>query len=469
MERQVKKQFVQAIFCAPTGAYEDKPYPSRLTDEVFSALAEAGINRIFAFGYDSRTETREKTFEFCEKYGMRYYPTPQTAEEYVRILPGENGEKSFCELSAEEIAELDQRLIAEIEPMTKNAAFGGIFFSDEAGYLSFEGIAHAKNVFDKYFGNYEFHTNFYSYSINDAIFWGGMGGVTPEKLPFKLEGDMAITFQNRFTYYDRLVEGLLSKASFEFVSQDKYPFECFWPTVPTSVHVALFELNAYFNEKKKKYGSKFYNYMQVGQWDGSNREMWFSEMALQMHVTVAYGSEGFAYFPGCFPLDWAGIESYASAERGGSSLIDIDGNKTMFCDWLKELNGFFTQIEEDILSSSHLGVKTYGSYRNGFTEEEIKNLPDNECIFRGEISKELQYKGELEIESDNEVLVSVFEREGKKRYYLVNLSTVYDSKTSFRLPEGQYRMYTANGQNSINNQSSIEMSAGQGVYIVEEQ
>ena len=67
MERQAKKQFVQAIFCAPTGAYEDKPYPSRLTDEVFSALAGAGINRIFAFGYDSRKETREKTFEFCEK------------------------------------------------------------------------------------------------------------------------------------------------------------------------------------------------------------------------------------------------------------------------------------------------------------------------------------------------------------------------------------------------------------------
>ena len=468
MERQAKKQFVQAIFCAPTGAYEDKPYPSRLTDEVFSALAGAGINRIFAFGYDSRKETREKTFEFCEKYGMRYYPTPQMAEEYVRILPGENGEKPFSELTEEEIAELDQKFIAEIEPMTKNAAFGGIFSSDEAGYLSFEGIAHAKIVFDKYFGNYEFHTNFYSYSINDAIFWGGMGGVAPEKLPFKLEGDMAITFQNRFIYYDKLVEGLLSKAPFEFVSQDKYPFECFWPTVPTSVHVALFELNAYFNEKKKKYGNKFYNYMQVGQWFGGDRPMRFSEMALQMHVTAAYGSEGFAYFPGCFPLDWAGIESYASAERGGSSLIDIDGNKTIFCDWLKELNGFFAQIEEDILYSSHLGVKTYGSYHNGFTEEEIRNLPDNECIFRGEIPKELQYESELAIESDNEVLVSVFEREGKKRYYFVNLSTVYDSKIAFALQKGPYRMYTAKGQKSISNKASIEMPAGQGVYIVEE-
>lgn len=468
MKKQKEKQFVQAIFCAPTGAYDDKPYPSRLTDEVFSALAGAGINRIFALGYDSREDTREKSFELCAKYGIRYYPTPKTAEEYVRVVQGKNGEKPFCEYTEEEIAELDQRFVAEIEPMTKKAAFGGIFFSDEAGYLSFEGIAHAKRVFDQYFENYEFHTNFYSYSINDGIFWGGMGGVAPEKLPFKLEGDMAITFSNRFTYYDKLVEGLLSKAPFEFVSQDKYPFECFWPTVPTSVHVALFELNAYFNEKKKKYGNKFYNYMQVGQWDGSDREMKFSEMALQMHVTAAYGSEGFAYFPGCFPLDYAGIESYASAENGGSSLIDINGNKTIFCDWLKELNGFFTQIEEDILSSTHLGVTAYGSYRNGFTEEEIKNLPDNECIFRGRIPKELQYEGELALESDNEVLASVFERDGKKRYYFVNLSTVYGSPISFILPEGRYGMYMAGGKKSISNIASIEIPAGQGIYIIEE-
>ncbi len=468
MKKQGEKQFVQAVFCAPTGAYEDKPYPSRLTDEVFQALADAGINRIFAFGYDSRIETIEKTFELCEKYGIRYYPTPQAANDYVRILQGENGEKPFSELTEEEIVELDQKFVAEIEPMTKKAAFGGIFFSDEAGYLSFEGIAHAKQVFDQYFNDYEFHTNFYSYSINDAIFWGGMGGVAPEKLPFKLEGDMAITFENRFTYYDKLVEGLLSKASFEFVSQDKYPFECFWPTVPTSVHVALFELNAYFNEKKKKYGNKFYNYMQVGQWFGGNRPMRFSEMALQMHVTAAYGSEGFAYFPGCFPLDFAGIESYASAENGGSSLIDINGNKTVFCDWLKELNSFFTGIEEDILSSTHLGVTAYGLYRNGFTEEAIKNFPDNECIFRGEIPKELQYESGIMIDSDNEVLVSVFERAGKKRYYLVNLSTVCDCKLAVVLPKGQYRMYSLEGERTISNEVGLEISSGQGVYILEE-
>lgn len=207
----MKKQFVQAIFCAPTGDYKDKPYPSRLTDEVFLALSEAGINRIFGFGYDSRKETVEKTFELCEKYGIGYCPTPVIQGAYTRVVPGEDGRKPFYEMTEQEIAELDKQFLAEVEPWAKHKAFAGIFFSDEAGYLAAEGIAHAKKVFDEYYGKYEFHTNFYSYSINEAIFWGGMSGDIPHKLPFELTGDMAITFQNRFHFYDRLVDNLYSR------------------------------------------------------------------------------------------------------------------------------------------------------------------------------------------------------------------------------------------------------------------
>lgn len=469
MEQQTKKQFVQAIFCAPTGSYADKPYPSRLTDEVFLALAEAGINRIFAFGYDSRKETADSTFVLCEKYGILYYPTPVTANEYTRILPGQNGEKPFSELTETELMELDQRFIREIEPMTKRESFGGIFFSDEKGYLAFDGIAHAKKVFDENFANYEFHMNFYSYSINDAIFWGGMGGIAPEKLPFQLEGDMAITFANRFTYYDKLVEGLLSKAQFEFISQDKYPFENFWPTVPTSVHVALFELNAYFNQKKKKYGSKFYNYMQVGEWNNSGRDMTFAEMALQMHVTAAYGSEGFAYFPGCYPIDFAENRG-GSAERGegGAAFIDINGNRTIYCEWVQKLNQFFQNIEEDILSSEFLGVTSYGEYYNDFTHTEIEKLPDSECIFCGTLPDILHKESGIQVQSNNQVLVSAFQREDKRRYYFVNLSTVYENEVEVRLPEGKYRIYDKEGYHSSNARVDFKLDAGCGVYIVEE-
>lgn len=465
----MKKQFIQAIFCPPTGAYEDKSYPDRLTDEVFQALADAGINRIFGFGYDSRPETIEKTFELCDKYGIKYLPTPPLQGRYTRTVPGKNGQKPFFEMSAEEIAELDEQFLALLEQWAKHKSFAGIFFSDEAGYLAAEGLAHAKKVFDEHYGEYEFHTNFYSYSINEGIFWSGMCGIVPEKVPFELKGDMAISFENRFRFYDCLVENLYSREKFEFMSQDKYPFEAFWPTVPTTVHVALFELNDYFNAKKKKYGCRFYNYMQVGQWFSDKRPMTFAEMALQMHVTVAYGSEGFTYFPGCFPLDWAGWTGAGAqyGKKGGSSLIDMDGQPTILCEWIAKLNKYFAQIEDDILSSELLGVASYGIYDNGFTEDEIKDLPDNECIFRGNLPDTLHYESGVVVESDNEVMVSTFERDGKKRYYVVNLSTVHDNKVTMELPDGEYELITKEGRKNISNQISLKLDTGCGLYMLE--
>ena len=77
------KEFINAIFCAPTGAYDELPYPSRLTDDVFLAIKEAGINRIFGFGYDIREETQLKTLALCEKYGIKYLPTMRSFGEYV--------------------------------------------------------------------------------------------------------------------------------------------------------------------------------------------------------------------------------------------------------------------------------------------------------------------------------------------------------------------------------------------------
>ena len=211
------KQFIQAIYCAPTGENKAKNLPDRVTDEVFSALAEAGINRIIGNVYDGREDTRQRTAELCEKYQIQYFPSPKTAEEYARILPGENGEKPFTELTEQEKEDLDARFVAEIQKLSEYPAFTGIFLQDEAGYMSFEGIAHAKKVFDKHFKKYEFHNNFFSYSINEEIFWGGMNGKAPKEVPFKLEGDLAITFENRFNFYDKLVEGLLTKAPFEFL------------------------------------------------------------------------------------------------------------------------------------------------------------------------------------------------------------------------------------------------------------
>ena len=119
------KEFINAIFCAPTGAYDELPYPSRLTDDVFLAIKEAGINRIFGFGYDIREETQLKTLALCEKYGIKYLPTMRSFGEYVDF--------GWKDLSEERKIELDRRFIVDVKKYAGQMAFAGVFFGRHRG------------------------------------------------------------------------------------------------------------------------------------------------------------------------------------------------------------------------------------------------------------------------------------------------------------------------------------------------
>ncbi len=465
----MKKEFLSAVFCPPTGAWED--VPDRLTDEVFAALKAAGVNRIFAFGLDDRTETQERTFRQCEKFGIGYLPCVPSAGDYCRVVP-KKGEKPWGELTGQEREALDRRFVEEVRAFLPYPAFRGIFFEDECGYLCFPGIAHAKQVFDRHFPGYEFHANFFSYSINDDIFWGGMefhGHPEATKgleLPFELTGALEIKFSNRFRYYDVLVEGLLSKAHFELISQDKYPYEEFWPSVPSSVHVALFELNAFLRQKSIAHGSRFYNFMQAGQWGSGQRAMTFGELALQMNVTAAYGAEGFGWFPGVFPLDWRGAPA---GTAGGAGLIDLLGRPTAIAGWAAEMNGFLSGFADDVLRSELLGVTAYGSYDNGFAWEQVKDLPDAECIYRGQLPDMLSYEDErISAVCTNQLMLSTFEREGKRRYYAVNTSSVYENEIKLTLPEGCYSAHGMDGTTQCGGSIRAVLRPGCALYIIEQ-
>ena len=467
------KQFIKAIFCAPTGEYKEYDCPSRLTDEVFKKLKDVGINRIFGFGWDSREETKIKTLELCEKYEIGYFPALDSFGAYISLDSKER--KAFDNWNEVEIKEADERLIQEVKKYLPYKAFKGVFFGDEAGYLSLNGVAHAKKVFSENFPGLEFHFNFFSYSINEPIFWGGMElSRNPNleyKKPFELDAKHQITFENRFRFYNLLVEHLLDQTKFEFISQDKYPFEPFWKEVPTSVHVALFELNGFFAEKKKKYGFNFYNYLQAGQWaTGSERKhMSEGEMLLQTNVTIGYGHEGYAYFPGCFPIDFIFSLEMDYAKNGASSLIDINGNEGEVYAFAKKEQEFVSLIEEDILSSEFLGVASYGTYKNGFLEKDISTLPDNECIFRGNLPNFVLYRDPgLNVSSTNEVMVSSFIRNGKKRYFVTNLSSAFFNEVSIELKEGKYAVIQEREKSHFDGEVQLTLKPGEAAYLIQE-
>ena len=80
----------------------------------------------------------------------------------------------------------------------------------------------------------------------------------------------------------------------------------------------------------------------------------------------------------------------------------------------------------------------------------------------------LRYESDVVVQCDNSLMVSTFEREGKKRYYLVNLSTIYGNKATLELPEGRYVAYSMNEVKETEHQIELEIEPGQGWYILEQ-
>lgn len=469
------KQFVQAIFCPPNDKIEELNLPSRLTDETFAMLKEMKINRLFGWGWDSRPTTIVKTLQLCEKYGIEYFLQLKTADEYISTPVNTKNQKPFCQLSEEEIADLDRRFVEEIKGCTSYKALKGIIFEDEAGYLSFDGVLHAKEVFEREFPNFEFHTNFLCYTLNELYFWASFVSddtVVPEEIkPFKLEGKNQITFENRYNYYGLFVDGLLSRSHFDFFSFDKYPFIDHWEKCERFMHICYLDSIAFLRTKKDEFGSAFYTYIGAGQWFAySPRDLLESEFYLSMHLCALYGIDGFGYFPGFYPVDFVACEGYRNSDNGEGGLIDINGKPTKFYHYLKKANEYFTRIEEDILSSEFLGVKSYGEYYNGFTKEDIKDVQDNEVIYFGELPKfyQMETQSISVLETTNNLAVSEFAREGKKRFYLVNMSTLYTNEIKIKLPKGEFLVERMDASIQLDETSFLTLKAGEGAYIVEQ-
>ena len=96
----LSNEYISAIFCPPTGPWDG--VPDRLSDSVFQTLKEIGVNRIFAYGMDDRPETIERTFLQCDKFRIGYLPCIPASGDYLRILPGDNGEKPWSALTKAE-------------------------------------------------------------------------------------------------------------------------------------------------------------------------------------------------------------------------------------------------------------------------------------------------------------------------------------------------------------------------------
>ena len=213
---------------------------------------------------------------------------------------------------------------------------------------------------------------------------------------------------------------------------------------------------------------KSYQYIQVGYWDDEVRMNTRAEMALQMNITLAYGHEGFAFFPGVFPNDFLDEPPtpWEYGKGGICGLVDAYGKETMYADFAKELLADMQAFAPVMLNSEFLGVATVGEYHNGFDGVDISVLADNDALYTGWLPEWCCYEGKLpEIETNSQLFIGVFEQEnGKKAYFVVNNSTLIKVRATLKL-QGTHKIIQKGVQTEKNGEISLSIPAGESILI----
>ncbi len=461
------------VFCSPNDSMtvNEFKFNDRLNDEIFKSLKDIGINKLLGWGYDSREESIVKTLELCNKYSIDYYLQLKVTDRYLANGYAKKNYPDWRKLSDNEKEELDKEMISEISKYTAYESLKGVIFDDECGIFSYDAVLHAKDVISKTFPNLEFYTNFMGFPFDESVFFASFGNpphvIKEEDKLFDASG--ISEFENRFKFYEIGMDLLLNKSDFLYSSFDHYPFERLWDEYPYAMERYNLELVAFFNYKKRENRTKTFNYLPVGKWfiRDENKDLLRSEYDLSMNVSLTYGSDGFAYFPGFYPIDFVVSDGYINSSNGKSGFIDINGNKTKFYEYQKENIKFLKMFENDFLNSILLGVNVYGKYYNGLSKDEIRNLKWNEALYDGTIPDYLKKENQdIKVSAcSNSLLVGEFLRNSKERFYITNMSTLYDNEIDIIMPEGEYILYKRNKRTRINNILKIKLDAGEGIYI----
>ncbi len=457
-------KFFTAAYCPP---YPPKgEYPNRITEKVYGSLQRIGIDNVFGhFEERSGAQYLEEAMRICDKLGITYFPRLDIFNQYLAITGGYHVKDGITYRNRPEIEKkaIGEAFLSEIAKVSHHPSFGGIYFGDEASYGATEGIAEAKALFKTQYPDKAFHYNNLNYCFSDAHLFGGEN--SEDYRP--LTGDLECKSENRFRRYRYLIDEFVDKVHPEFLTTDFYPYNPIWQDIPTSVHRGLYELNALFADYKAKHkGLKSYAYVQTGRWSGEVRLNTRAEMALQINIILAYGHEGFAFFPAVYPNDFLGDESVERSKGGVCGLIDGYGNETMYADMAEELIADVQAFAPVIVPSEFLGVATVGEFHGGFDGVDLTTLPDYDCIYVGGLPEWVRYAGELpRIETTSQLFIGVFRQpNGKAAYYVVNNSVTNKARVNVSLTE-KYALMQKRQTKTCEFKTAFTLPAGESAVL----
>lgn len=410
-------------FIGPTDYYQGNGYglPSLITDEVFSALSECGLNFITDTKIDltEQAETAETVLNFADKYEISWF-MPHTSIHSVSRT-GSGSVIAEATVLAEEL-----KRISDAHPY-----FAGLYGMDEPSNvayadikISWDTLKEARTIIGDAYSDLSIYYNLFPPC-------NGIG--TDEN--GKLIG------------YQEYLDGYVATGA-EYMMFDSYPFV----GMEGEVAGSWLNLLGQINRTAKAGNMPWMGYIQCGgHYDlhEGHRVINENELNYDVHTMLALGAKGVSYFPGVMPPEWSSLPEEDSQDN---SLIDKYGNKTPYWFYAQKINKQIKAIDEVLMNSAHMGVISAGK---------------GACVYTG--SDSVDNFRQLTAVAGDPALIGCFDYKGGTALYVVN-NSLEIHRGEIRLTfdrEYEYEVIQRGISCPIvTNEFTLTLEAGEGALVI---
>ena len=322
-------EFFISAYVGPQDFYPAVGYslPSLITDEIYSKLAEAGINNIWEPFFRAESETASRALTLAAKYGITYM-LPHSMINFEVENSNTNGE--FIELpTAEALAAETDALLEKYENIA------GFHLRDEPTSNLFSKLTEAVQT------------------IEDAREITGDANLQPGINAFPAVGwnQLSNGTNPDLTYQDYL--NGICETGIDYLMFDAYPFT----NVPGEIQGTWLNLLGRINKTAESYNLPWMVWLQCGghlpAFSTSHRVVNEGELNWNAGSALAFGCKGVGYYTGVTPHFWAmEDESYVNND----SLLNKYGTKTPFYYYAKKINAQIQAMAPVLLNAAHEGV-----------------------------------------------------------------------------------------------------------------
>lgn len=423
-----------------------------LSDDVFSALSECGINAMFysvdRWVTDGVNTSLKKAIDLCERYGIGYYIDLY----YVNGQLGSHTENYPLEnmtLNKESGKKKLKEIINIITDNGNNKSVLGILGKDEPFTSELDNLGVLTDAFYGLDNTDGMHVY-----MNALGYWAGEDTLYGYSDPLEYDSYMK-------QYFEVAKPRMLSVTQYPYTSAN---------TPETTIAALGYDQLSVYKKYADQYGVPFWRMLQAGgQWnDAAN---WVEtkpaypsegEMLYDVNLALAYGAKSIQYFPLIQPQHFAyGPEENTFDYANRNGLIGGDGNKTRWYYYAQRANMQVKAVDEYLMKSANVGVIVHGddarnAFITGATVEKNEILTQN--TFR-----------QLTSISGDDCIIGCFDYLGGTALYAVNYSRTEKANVTLTFDRNDYRykvIQRATACDVVGGEMTLTLDTGEGALIV---